>query len=81
LPVREIKKVGMPFRVVSVMDQKSEFVEFAAAEGPNVRELCRRFGISSTTGYKLLERYGKGGQNQVGLVGERFFTPRLRSKR
>jgi len=44
----------MPFRVASVMDQKPVFVEFAAAEGPNVGELCRRFGISSTTGYKLL---------------------------
>ena len=71
----------MPFRVASVMDQKPVFVEFAAAEGPNVGELCRRFGISSTTGYKLLERYGNGGQNQIGLVRERFFTPRLRSKR
>ena len=29
----------MPFRKVSVMDHKREFVAFAAAEGPNVREL------------------------------------------
>jgi hypothetical protein len=27
------------------MDQKREFVVFAAAEGANVRELCRRFGM------------------------------------
>jgi transposase len=51
----------MPFREVSVMDQKREFVVFAAAEGTNVRELCRRFGISPTTGYKLLERYRERG--------------------
>ena len=29
----------------------------AAAEGANVRSLCRRFGISPTTGYKWLERW------------------------
>jgi transposase len=57
----------MPFREVSVMDQKREFVVFAAAEGANVRELCRRFGISPTTGYKLLERYRERGL--AGLIG------------
>lgn len=51
----------MPFREVSVMDRKREFVVFAAADGANVRELCRRFGISPTTGYKLLERYRERG--------------------
>ena len=51
----------MPFREVSVMDRKREFVVFAMAEGANIRELCRRFGISPTTGYKWLERYrGRG---------------------
>ena len=58
----------MPFREVSVMDQKREFVVFAAAEGANVRELCRRFGISPTTGYKLLERYREGGL--AGLIDQ-----------
>jgi transposase-like protein len=58
----------MPFREVSVMDQKREFVVFAAAEGANVRELCRRFGISPTTGYKLLERYRERGL--AGLVAQ-----------
>ena len=57
----------MPFREVSVMDQKREFVVFAAAERANVRELCRRFGISPTTGYKLLERYRERGL--AGLIG------------
>ena len=56
----------MPFREVSVMDRKREFVVFAAAEGANVRELCRRFGISPTTGYELLERYR--GRGMAGLV-------------
>jgi transposase len=51
----------MPFREVSVMDRRREFVVFAAADGANVRVLCRRFGISPTTGYKLLERYRERG--------------------
>lgn len=51
----------MPFCEVSVMGQKREFVVFATAEGANVRELCRRFGVSPTTGYKWLERYQREG--------------------
>ena len=54
----------MPFQGVSAMDLKIEFVCLAGAEGANVRSLCRRFGISPTTGYKWLERYrmlGRGG--------------------
>jgi transposase InsO family protein len=46
----------MPFCEVSMMDQKREFVEFATKEGANIRKLCRRFGISPTTGYKWRER-------------------------
>ena len=51
---------GMPFRGVSAMDRKREFVTFAAAEGANTRELCRRFGVAPTTGYKWLHRGGRG---------------------
>lgn len=47
----------MPFREVSVMDERLEFVMLASVEGANVRGLCRRFGISPTTGYKWLERW------------------------
>ncbi|HET9067760.1 MAG TPA: IS481 family transposase, partial [Amaricoccus sp.] len=39
----------MPFSGVSAMDRKREFVELAGVEGANVRELCRRFGVSPTT--------------------------------
>src|SRR5271166_6810246 len=64
----------MPFRGVSVMDQKREFVVFAAAEGANVRALCRRFGISPTTGYKWLERYRREG---LAGLAEQSRRPRL----
>ncbi len=52
----------MPWEEVSVMSQRKEFVKLAQAEGANVRELCRRFGISPTTGYKWLSRFDGGGE-------------------
>lgn len=51
----------MPFREVSRMDERVEFVMLACSEGANVRALCRRFGISPTTGYKWIERWQDGG--------------------
>lgn len=51
----------MPFREVSSMDAKSEFVRFAMSEGVNFRQLCRRFGVSPMTGYKWLDRYQASG--------------------
>src|SRR5690242_725506 len=46
----------MPWREVSVMDQRREFVALARQEGVNLRGLCRRFEISTKTGYKWLAR-------------------------
>ncbi len=54
----------MPWKEVSIMTQRREFVAFATAENANIRDLCRRFNISHTTGYKWLARYlgaGDGG--------------------
>ena len=50
----------MPWREVSVVDQRVEFVALARQEGSGHRELCRRFGISAKTGYKWLARAGEG---------------------
>jgi transposase InsO family protein len=50
----------MPWREVSVMEQRREFVRLAMQEGINRRELCRRFGISAQTGYKWLARSAGG---------------------
>ncbi|UQR59872.1 MULTISPECIES: IS481 family transposase [Bradyrhizobium] len=47
----------MPWREVSVMDQRREFVRLAMQEGANRRELCRRFNIHPDTGYKWLARW------------------------
>ena len=47
----------MVWREFSVMDQRLEFVRLCLLEGSNIRELCRRFGISAQTGYKWLDRF------------------------
>ena len=52
----------MPWREVSVMEQRREFVRLAMQEGTNRRELCRRFGISADVGYKWLARWAAGDQ-------------------
>jgi transposase InsO family protein len=41
---------------VSIVQSRREFVRLASQEGANVAELCRRFEISRTTGYKWLDR-------------------------
>ena len=47
----------MSWREVSVIDQREEFARLALVAGANKRELCRRFGISRSNGYKWLLRY------------------------
>ena len=52
----------MAWREVSVTDQRREFVELARRPGANKSELCRRFGISRSNGYKWLGRHGVDGE-------------------
>ncbi len=52
----------MPFHEVSRMDARSEFVMLASQEEANMRQLCRRFGVSPTTGYKWVERWRTAGK-------------------
>jgi|SRR5689334_17439160 transposase InsO family protein len=46
----------MPWREVSLMDQRKEFIRLFQQTDVNRRELCRRFGISPKTAYKWLAR-------------------------
>lgn len=46
----------MGWKEVSAMSLRKEFVSLASHERSNVRELCRRYEISPTTGYKWIER-------------------------
>jgi transposase InsO family protein len=47
----------MPWKEVSVMSQRWEFVELAKQSKGKFTELCRRFSISRDIGYKWLRRY------------------------
>jgi transposase InsO family protein len=53
----------MPWREVTRMSLREEFVKLAIPAGTNRRELCRRFGIAPKTGYKWLQRYAAEGSS------------------
>src|SRR5882672_6812400 len=53
----------MPWREVSLMDQRREFILLFQQADVNRRELCRRFGISPKTAYKWLARVGVDGKD------------------
>jgi len=54
----------MPWNARDAMSLREEFVSLANHPDANMRELCRRFGISPQTGYKWLNRF-----RQDGLLG------------
>lgn len=56
----------MPWKEMSVMSQRAEFIHFATQEGANVAELCRRYGISRDTGHRLVNRFKAGGLEALG---------------
>src|SRR5215472_828258 len=50
----------MPWKECSVMDERMQFVSRRIA-GESMAELCREFGISRKTGYKIFDRYQECG--------------------
>jgi transposase len=56
----------MPWKECSVMDERLQFVARRRAGEP-MTELCREFGISRKTGYKIFDRYQECGVQ--GLTG------------
>lgn len=46
----------MPWGSKTVIENREEFRALASCEGSNISELCRRYGISRTSGYKWLSR-------------------------
>lgn len=50
----------MPWRKISVMDERLRFVA-RLLEGEGMSEVCRDFGISRKTGYKIFNRYKDDG--------------------
>ena len=50
----------MPWKESSVMDERMRFV-IRLKDGETMASLCREFGISRKTGYKIFERYEQSG--------------------
>jgi len=50
----------MPWKESSVMDERMRFV-IRLKDGESMASLCREFGVSRKTGYKILERYEECG--------------------
>ena len=46
----------MPWKECSVMDERLKFVA-RLLEGEEMSSLCREFGISRKTGYKIYDRF------------------------
>jgi transposase InsO family protein len=58
----------MPWKDVTIVDLRAEFVRLAQNEKVNIRRLCKRFGVSHKTGYKWLARFRAAGDS--GLVDQ-----------
>lgn len=58
----------MPWQERDTMELRVEFVLAARQDGVNVRELCRRYQVSPTTGYTWLARFEAEGM--AGLVDQ-----------
>jgi transposase InsO family protein len=63
----------MPWKEVSIMSAREEFVRLAMQPGANKSALCHRYGISRPTGDKWIERFVARGK--AGLV-DRSRRPR-----
>jgi transposase len=50
----------MPWKLCSAMDERLRFVA-GLLEGEAMTDVCRAFGVSRKTGYKLLSRYREEG--------------------
>lgn len=51
----------MPWKEVSIVSARVEFVQLALSGALSVRELCRRYQIAPKTGYKWIARFRSGG--------------------
>jgi transposase InsO family protein len=53
----------MAWKEQSVVDARKEFIkEFQCRQEPSLASVCRKYGVSRTTGYKWLRRFAEGGE-------------------
>ena len=52
----------MPWRLITPMSEKKEFISLAVRQDANISRLCRYFQISRKTAYKWLGRYHREGE-------------------
>ena len=64
----------MPWKEVTKMKLKREFIEFAKQDGVNFAELCKRYKISRTYGYELKNKYDQEGEE---VFKERSKRPKV----
>ncbi len=65
----------MPWKPVSTMDQKSQFVrDYYRELFPTMTELCEHYGIARKTGYKWVERFAADGRAGLGERSRRPHT-------
>lgn len=50
----------MPWKEISLMSQRLEFITMVLKPGTNMTRLCKQYNISRTTGYKWLHRFAEG---------------------
>jgi len=55
----------MPWKGVSEMEKRQEFIKRAIQPRANISELCREYGISRSVGHKVLKRYREEGESGV----------------
>lgn len=65
----------MPWKEISPMDQRKQFVKMSLQGEHSVAELCRRFGISRKTGHKWLCRH-RAGDGEEAALEDRSRRPR-----
>jgi transposase-like protein len=54
-----LREVWMPWKANSVMEERLRIVA-RLLDGEAMTDVCREFGISRKTGYKIFDRYKEG---------------------
>lgn len=65
----------MPWKEVTKMDQRAEFIKFVLRAESNFSALCSRFGISRKTGYKWLKHFKEKESDQNTSFADRSRRP------